>query len=255
MKLDKTLVVLDLETTGIGIEKDRIIEIAMIQCQPDGQKETYLKRVNPEMPIPDVVAKLTGITNDDLKDEPVFKDIAENVLSFIGDADLAGFNIERFDLPLLEKELGRAGLPFSYEGRHIYDAMTIYKMHEKRDLAAAYKFYCDKEITNAHSAMADSSATLEVLASQVEKYGNSQDGVESLKQFAYKKSSNAANRLEQKNGEYYLAFGKHSGKSLKEMAQNNPGYLEWILKKDFEDDIKDIIKGVLAETKVTRPVL
>lgn len=249
MKLDRPLVVLDLETTGIGVDKDRIIEIAMIKSQPDGKKETFDQRVNPEIPIPAFITELTGIKDDDVKDKPVFKDIAKDVLSFIGDADLAGFNIEYFDLPLLKNEITRAGCQWDSGDQHVYDAMTIYKMHEKRDLTTAYKFYCNKEMTNTHSALADTAATLEVLASQVEKYGNSRDGVESLKQFAQKKSSNAANRLEQKDGEYYLTFGKHSGTSLKDLAKNNPGYLEWILKKDFEDDIKDIVKGVLAETK------
>lgn len=171
MKLSRSLVILDLETTGIWVEKDRIVEIGMIKLMPDGARQDYVKRVNPGMPIPANVTRIIDITDDDVKDSPPFKDIAKEILEFIGDSDLGGFNILRFDLPVLEHEFFDAGFNFHWRDRDIYDAQKVYHIHEKRDLMAAYQLYCSKELSNAHSALDDAEATMEILNAQVKRYG------------------------------------------------------------------------------------
>ena len=158
MKLTKPLVVLDLETTGVWIEKDRIIEIGMVKVMPDGKQEIYGLKVNPCMPIPAVVTELTGISDADVKDAQPFSSIAGKVLAFLDGADIGGFNVERFDLPLLAREFADAGIKFDYANRTVYDAQKIYHLHERRDLFAAFAFYCHQELKDAHSASADAIA-------------------------------------------------------------------------------------------------
>jgi DNA polymerase-3 subunit epsilon len=247
MKLVNPLVVLDLETTGVWIEKDRIIEIAMIKVFPDGTRTTYSSYVNPGMPIPPEVTEVTGIKNDDVKDAPKFRDIAAEVFRFLEGADLGGFNVERFDLPLLERELTECGIKFEWSKRSIYDAQKVYHLHNKRDLTAAYEFYCGKELKDAHSALADTQATLDVLIAQVEKYGNGV--VEGLKEFDYRKRTeffDSDRKLRWWNGELYMMFGKYARKaSLQEIAKTDRPYLEWILKQDFREDVKDVIEQAL----------
>lgn len=249
MKLTHPLVILDLETTGTWIEKDRIIEIGMIRCLPDGQRETFIRRVNPGMPIPHPASEVTGIKDEDVKDAPYFRQLAGEVLKFLEGADLGGFNIERFDLPLLARECKDAGFRFEYSDRVIYDAQKIYHLHERRDLTAAYAFYCGKNLIDAHSALADSEATLEVLMAQVQKYGKGEEVIESLRDFNYKQYSefyDAGRKFRWWNGELYMMFGKYSRReNLKEVAQKDRKYLEWILTQDFSDEVKDLIEGAL----------
>lgn len=249
MKLSRSLVILDLETTGTWIEKDKIIEIGMIKRHPDGQSETYCKRVNPGLPIPPVVTEITGIADADVKDAPSFKAIASEVVAFIGDADLGGFNVERFDLPLLARELEEAGIAFAWRARAVYDAQKIFHLHEKRDLSAAYKFYCNKDLENAHSALADSEATLAVLEQQVKKYGSGSDELEDLQEFDYKQTVeffDAERKFRWWNGELYMMFGKYARNiSLRVVASKDPNYLEWILSKDFSPEIKSMVEKAL----------
>ena len=249
MKLSRPLVILDLETTGIWIEKDRIIEIAMIRCLPDGTQSAYDKRVNPGMAIPPFVTEVTGITNEDVKNAPYFRDIAKEVMAFLEDADLGGFNLERFDLPLLARELAEVGIALDWNKRAIYDAQKIYHLNEKRDLSAAYFFYCNKELTDAHSALADTQATLDVIRSQVKKYGNGEETIEVLRSFDYRKKSeflDADKRLRWWNGEVYMMFGKYARrKTLKDIAVSDRPYLEWILAQDFNDEVKAIVTNAL----------
>ncbi len=264
MKLSRPLVILDLETTGIWIEKDRIIEVGMIRCLPDGTQLAYEKRVNPGMPIPSFATEVTGITNEDVKNAPYFREIAKEVLAFLENADLGGFNLERFDLPLLAREFIDAGISFEWNDRVIYDAQKIYHLNEKRDLSAAYFFYCNKELTDAHSALADTQATLDVLRSQVKKYGQGDETIEVLRSFEYRKKNeflDADKRLRWWNGEVYMMFGKYAPrKTLKEIALTDRPYLEWILSQDFNDEVKAIVssalKGVFpaAEKAEDRPV-
>lgn len=250
MKVNHPLVILDLETTGTWLEKDKIIEIGLIKLSPDSPKETQVLRVNPGIPIPAIITKLIGISDSDVKDAPYFRAIAETVYHFIGEADLAGFNVERFDLPLLEREFFEIGIKFEWRHRTIYDAQKVYHVHEKRDLTAAYKFYCGKDLENAHSALADSEATLEILAAQIEKYGKGDISIESLKEFEYLVHAEYFGR-EKKfrwwNGEVYPLFGKYARKkSLREIAAKHPDYLKWILSADFSDEIKTTAENALC---------
>ena len=215
MKLLRPLVVFDLETTGTWIEKDKIVEIGMVRVLPDGSKQSYVKRVNPGMPIPPNVSRIININDDDVKDAPSFKDIAGEALDFIGDADIGGFNVMRFDLPVLEREFFGAGLTFNWQGRNVYDAQKVYHIHEKRDLTAAFKLYCDKNLDNAHSALGDAEATVEILDAQIRTYGTEEQGIESLKDFDYEHSSAYFDK-ERKfcwwNGGLYPMFGKYRKK-------------------------------------------
>lgn len=249
MKLSKPLVVLDLETTGVWVEKDKIVEVAMIKTQPDNSKEKYHVVVNPGMSIPPAVSQLIGIRDQDVQDKPYFRQVAADVLEFIGDADLAGFNVERFDLPLLEREMFEAGHEFKWQNHTIYDAQKFYHLKEKRDLTAALKFYCDKDLENAHSAMADTEATLEILKAQVSRYGNDETGIESMQEFNYKSLTDfydQGRKFRWWNGELYPMFGKYAKRySLREMVTKDSKYLEWILRSDFSSEIKTLIEDAL----------
>ncbi len=250
MKLTHPVIVLDLETTGVWVEKDRIIEIGMIRLCPDGTKTTYHKRVHPGISIPEPVVRLTAISDDDVKDAPFFKEIASEVLAFIEDADFGGFNVERFDLPLLEREVFDAGLRLEWRHRTIYDAQKIYHIHEKRDLKAAYKFYCQKELRNAHSALGDSEAALEILQAQIGKYGGGNEYLESLIDFDYEGPAcffDDEKKFRWWNGELYPVFGKYGRKhSLREIAEKDRVYLEYLVTTDFDDKVKAMLRGVLA---------
>ncbi|HPB68816.1 MAG TPA: hypothetical protein PKU74_07930, partial [Candidatus Omnitrophota bacterium] len=185
----------------------------------------------------------------DVKEAPYFRQIAGEVLEFLDDADLAGFNVERFDLPLLAREFSDAGIKFDYSRRAVYDAQKIYHLHERRDLTAAYNFYCHKELEGAHSAIVDSEATLAVLSAQLEKYGQGEDRLDVLLGFDYKQRTDfydVGRKFRWWNGELYMMFGKYARKEpLKTIAQKDRKYLEWILTQNFSDDIKDLIEGAL----------
>ena len=249
MKISRPLIVLDLETTGTWVEKDKIVEIGMVKYLPDGSHENFIKRVNPGMHIPESVSKITGISDEDVKDAPLFNKIASEVIDFLGDCDLGGFNIERFDIPLLEREIIDAGLKFQLGNRVIYDAQKIYNIHEKRTLAAAYEFYCNKTLLNAHTALGDVEATYGILEEQVKKYGSSEEGISSLGEFDYERSLDYFDKdrkFRWWNGELYMMFGKYSRKkTLRDVAKEDPRYLEWILSADFSEEIKDLVSSAL----------
>ena len=256
VNLKKTLIVLDLETTGIWIDNDRIIDIAMIKCYVDGKQETYIKKVNPGIPIPARVTQLTGITDEDVKDAPAFKDIAPEVFEFLKDCDFAGFNVDKFDLPLLEREFRDAGIKFEWQKRKTYDAQKVYHLNEKRDLQAAYNFYCQKILNNAHSALCDAQATLEILRAQTIKYGKEGE-IESLGQFNYIKKTefyDQERKFRWWNGKLYMMFGRYAKKySLQDIVKKDPDYLEWIISADFSAEIKllveEALKGKFPEYK------
>ena len=250
MKVTTSLVCLDVESTGIWIEKDKIIEIALVKYSPSGKKEVFEKRVNPGISIPPVITELTGISDKDVVDASSFKQISKEVYDFIGNSDLGGFGIERFDLPLLEREFTEVGIKFEWKsGRKIYDAQKVFHLNEKRDLSAAYKFYCDKELVGAHSALADSEAVLAILNEQVKKYGDGAEAIGVLDKFEYTQNSNYYDS-ERKfcwwNGKLYMMFGKYSRKTpLEELVKTDAGYLNWILSSNFSDNVKTIIRQAL----------
>lgn len=227
MKLIKPLVILDLETTGTWIEKDRIIEIAMVRVAVDGQRSVFHQRVNPGMPIPPVVAELTGIRDEDVKDKPAFATIVVSAIDFLGGSDIGGFNVEKFDMPLFERECADAGHPFSFAGRAVYDAQKIFHVNEKRDLSAAYQLYCGKPLAGAHGAVADSQATLEVLEAQLLKYCPGEESVDALARFNYREQTeffDTERRFRWWNGELYMMFGKYARKeSLREIVRKDRG--------------------------------
>jgi len=250
MEIKKSLIVLDLETTGVWLEKDKIMEVALIRYNPDGSKVLYHQLVNPGMPIPGPVSELTGITEEKIRDKPRFSLISDDVMKFLGDSDLAGFNIERFDLPMLERELGECGFCFEWRERKIYDAQKIYHLNEKRDLTAALDFYCSKKLAGAHSAVADSEAVYDILEAQIKKYGGGSSSLSSLDHFEYK-SAMAFLDKDKKfcwwNGKLYPMFGKYRRTlSLPEIAQKDRDYLEWVLRSDFGEEVKKVVENALA---------
>lgn len=249
MKLTRDLVVLDLETTGTWVDKDKIIEIAMIKISPDGKQETYRKILDPTIPIPPVVSELIGIKDSDVKNAPKFEEVAKEILEFLKDSDVAGFNVERFDLPVLEREFSDCGITFPWRMLKVYDAQKVYHLNERRDLTAAYKFYCDKELANAHSALADTEATLEILTSQIKKYCEEEGCLSALDKFSYKSRDeffDEERKFRWWNGKLYMMFGKYARKhSLQEIVKKDKEYLLWILSANFSDDVKGLITSAL----------
>lgn len=258
MKVIRPLVCLDVEATGAWVEKDKIIEIALVKYVPEGKKETFHKKINPGILIPALVSRLTGISDQDVKEAPFFRQVARAAFDFIADADLGGFNIERFDLPLLEREFAEAGLRFEWKERKIYDAQKVFHLNEKRDLSAAHQFYCGQDLEGAHSALVDSEAAYKILEKQVEKYGAGVRNISVLEQFQYETRSDFYDE-ERKfcwwNGKLYPMFGKYARKMpLEEIVKADPGYLNWILAKDFSDSVKSIIQAALKGDIPTRAV-
>ena len=250
MKLTRPVVILDLESTGLWVEKDKIIEIGMIKCLADGRREAYSRRVNPGIPIPVAVTELTGISDEAVREAPFFGRLVREALDFIGDADFAGFNVERFDLPLLERETFEAGCRLEWRHRTVYDAQKIYHIHEKRDLKAAYRFFCDKDLVNAHSALGDASAALEILDAQIAKYGAGSEYLESLIDFEYEPMTaffDDERKFRWWNGELYPVFGKYGRKhSVREIVQKDAAYLQYLLTTDFDEKVKNMLQEALA---------
>jgi DNA polymerase III subunit epsilon len=256
MKIKRDLVVLDVESTGVWVEKDKIIEIALIKYRPDQTREVLEAKINPGIKIPAVASELTGITDEDVKDAPSFKEVAPRILEFLRDADLGGFNVERFDLVLLKREFSDAGFDYDWTKSVIYDAQTVYHVNEKRNLAAAYEFYCAKELVGAHSALVDTEATLEIIEKQVEKYGDGADDIEVLQQFKYKPLFDfydAERKFCWWNGKLYPMFGKYARQTpLEEITRSDPGYLKWILKANFSESVKNVVQAVLNGQKIEK---
>lgn len=240
LNLKRPLIVFDLETTGTSVNNDRIVELSYIKVQPDGSEKIKTLRFNPGIPIPPEVSLIHGIYDDDIKDAPLFKSKAKELAEEFKGCDFAGFNSNKFDFPLLVEEFLRAGVEFDVENRKFIDAQRIYHMMEQRTLGAAYKFYCDKELVNAHSAEADTIATLEVLKAQLQRYEQLQNDVDFLHNFTRQdKNVDLAGRIvfNQKDQPVFN-FGKHKGKLVDDVFKTEPSYYDWMMNGDFAEDTK-----------------
>jgi DNA polymerase-3 subunit epsilon len=234
LQLLKPLAVIDLEATGMNLSTDRIVEIAVIKIMPDGRKIVKRKLINPEMPIPAAVTELHGITDEMVKDAPVFRQVGNEIKQFIENADLAGYNSNRFDIPMLAEEFLRVSLEFDFTNRKLIDVQKIFHTMEQRTLSAAYKFYCNETLTNAHSAEADASATWEVLQSQIQRYPQLGMTIESiLKCVGEENTVDFARRMIMDNGREVFNFGKHKGRAVTDVLKAEPQYYDWMMKGDF----------------------
>jgi len=253
MKLNirNPLIFVDLETTGLDIIKDRIVEIAVLKINVDGKEELKVRRVNPEMPIPAEATAIHGITNEDVKNEPTFKEIAKSLVGYIEGCDFAGFNSNKFDFPLLAEEFLRAEIDFDLKKRKFIDVQTIFHKMEKRTLSAAFKFYCEKELENAHNAGADSFATYEVLKAQLDRYSDLKNDVDYLSEFsAQTRNVDFIGRiiLDEKDAEVFN-FGKHKGKSVVEVLEKEPSYYSWMMNGDFPLYTKKVLTNIYLKMK------
>ena len=251
LKLYKPLCTFDLETTGTNISKDRIVEICILKVNPDASRETKTWLVNPEMPIPKESSAIHGITDENVKDAPTFREIAPKIQEMISGCDLAGFNSNRFDVPLLAEEFLRVGLDFDLSKIKLVDAQTIFHKMEQRTLTAAYKFYCKKELENAHSAEADVLATFDVLDAQVAHYEELPNDIAGLSEFSFhNKFADLAGMIhfDEKNQEIF-GFGKYKGQNVKEVFQKDLGYYAWIQNADFPVYTKKILTGIQLRSK------
>lgn len=234
LKLQKPLAFIDLETTGINLGADRIVEIAIVKVTPDEKKQVKRKLINPEMPIPVASSDIHGITDEMVQNAPTFKQVANEIKQFLDICDLAGYNSNRFDIPLLVEEFLRTGLEFDLRGRRLLDVQRIFHMMEQRTLGAAYKFYCNKILDDAHSAEADATATWEILLAQTERYPNIGNTVEELVRFTGEDEIvDLARRFVMENGVEVFNFGKHKGRPVADVLKAEPQYYDWMMKGDF----------------------
>ena len=256
IKLKKHLAIFDLEATGLSVTNDRIVEIAIVKIAPDGKRSEFHKRLNPEQAIPKEVSEIHGIYDEDIKDAPTFKEIIPELESFIENADIAGYNSNKFDLPMLAEELLRAGSDIDLSIKSHIDVQNIFHKMEQRTLIAAYAFYCNKDLKNAHSAMADADATWEVLDAQISKYDEIQSDVPFLANFSnYGNVSRLdfAGRLAlNKEGLEIYNFGKHKGKTIKDVSISEPGYYGWMMDADFPRYTKQCLKKAMEKVKAAK---
>ena len=252
LNLRRPMVFFDLETTGTNIATDRIVEISVVKVMPDGEEITRTRRINPEMPIPAEATAVHHITDEDVKDCPTFRQVAKSLCEFMIGCDFCGFNSNRFDLPLLAEELIRAGVDVGFLRKAKYvDVQNIFHKKEERTLVAAYRFYCGKDLTEAHSADADTMATYEVLCSQLDRYSDLENSVEFLSEFSTRvKTADFAGRIGiDENGVEVFTFGKHKGKSVEEVFRTEPSYYNWLMDGDFPNYTKKIVTEIKLRLK------
>lgn len=249
LRLERPVAFFDLETTGTDPFSDRIVEICVLRVLPEGSSEIRTRRVNPGRPIPAEATAVHGIRDEDVRDAPAFRQIARGLLDFLGESDLAGFNIQRFDVPLLDREFRDSGLDLGLPGRRVLDAMTIFHRREPRHLSAAVRFYLGREHEAAHSAEADVLATTAVLDAQLARYEDLPRSVQGLDAWcrggAGESAADVSGKFVWKNGEIVFAFGKLRGRSLREAAGAQRDYLEWFLRQDFPEDARRLVEGAL----------
>lgn len=248
IKLENPLIVFDIESTGTSPRKDRIIELAAIRVNPDGSEDRQCWLMNPTVHIPEETTAIHGIADEDVADCPTFADKAEEILAFFAGCDLSGYNSDRFDVLCLEEEFARCGLAFGASQRKHVDVQRIYHKKEPRDLTAAVRYYCNRDHAGAHGAEADTQATLDVLKAQFAKYGDLPQSVAELDEWIAPHDPLNADRmgmLRWKDGELTVNFGKKKGESLKKLLLNEPNFLKWMLKGDFDSEVRMIVKDLL----------
>jgi len=246
LKLNRPICFFDLETTGIDVAKDRIVEISIFKVYPNGNKESKTWLVNPTIPIPPQSTAIHGISNEKVANEPTFKELAGQVHNMIKDADLAGFNSDRFDIPLLAEELLRAEVDFDMKNRVSVDVQTIFHKKEERTLSAAFKFYCNGSLENAHSAEADTMATYEILKAQLDRYEDLDNDMKTLSEYTTrKKSVDFAGFIALNDkGQEIFTFGKHKGALVEDVFDKEPGYFGWIQNAEFPLYTKKVLTGI-----------
>lgn len=246
LNLRRPIAFLDLETTGINVSGDRIVEISVLKIDPNGSEEWMISRINPEMPIPPKSTAIHGIKDEDVADAPTFREIAKNLAAFLEGTDLAGFNAIKFDIPVLAEEFLRVNIDFNFLKRKYVDVQVIFHRKEQRTLTAAYKFYCDRELENAHSSKADTEATYEVLKAQLDRYSDLENDVEKLADISsYNNLVDFAGRIiYDENGVEVFNFGKHKGKPLETVFREDPSYYSWIMNGDFPLYTKKILTEI-----------
>jgi DNA polymerase-3 subunit epsilon len=248
LKLEKPIVFFDLETTGTSIFFDRIIEISAAKIHPDQSVEIKTRRINPTQPIPPEATAIHGIKDEDVANEPTFKAMSNALFQFFENCDIGGYNAVRFDIPILTEEFKRSGLSFSVVDKKIIDPQVIFHKMEPRDLSAALKFYCGKEMQKAHSAEADIIATMEIFVAQMKKYENLPRDLLGISRFcSYKEETwiDEGGKFKWKNGDAVVNFGKNNGRLLKEIAATDPKFLQWIINASFSADVVEIAKNAL----------
>lgn len=253
LQLKKPLAFIDLETTGVNVGIDRIVEIAIVKILTDGTRSTKRRLINPEMPIPQASSDIHGITDDMVKDAPTFKQVAQELRQMLDGCDFAGYNSNRFDIPLLMEEFLRAQVEFDMKNRKLLDVQNIFHKMEPRTLSAAYKFYCNKTLDGAHSAEVDATATVEVLEAQLEKYPVLGSSVESiLKHIGEDQVVDFARRFVMENGIEVFNFGKHKGRPVAEVLKAEPQYYDWMMKGDFPQHTKQKLTEIFTRTMLLK---
>ena len=249
LTLTRPLAFFDLETTGTSVFSDRIIEIAIIKLLPGGGEKVFSSRVNPEIPIPSASSAVHGITDKDVALEPTFKALAPKVRDFLRGCDVSGYNVRRFDLPLLKREFERLNVVFDTSDMHVVDVQTIFHMREPRDLSAAYRYYCGKDLIDAHAAITDVRATVEVFQAQLRRYDDLPGSILELEAEIHPRNPQWVDedgKLIWENREVVMMFGKYRGAGLREVLGKDPRYLEWVLTGDFPQSTKNVIREAMA---------
>lgn len=256
LNLKKPLCFFDLETTGTQITKDRIVQLAVVKLLLDGSKTSKNYLINPGIPIPPEIAAIHGITDEKVKDAPSLAQVADDIIEFMEDADLAGYNSNKFDIPFMVEEFYRVGIPFPMESRNFVDVQNIFHKMEQRTLTAAYQFYCGKTMENAHDALYDTEVTLDVFLAQLSRYEQLSSEVPELAAFSSNSPMGAvdfAGRLaKNQQGVIMYNFGKHKGRTVEEVLKIEPGYYGWMLEADFPFQTKDCLRAEVARLKAIK---
>lgn len=246
LNLRRPIAFIDLETTGLSVSADRIVEISVLKINPGGKEEWMTTRINPEMPIPPAASSIHGISNEDVALAPTFREIARTLVAFLEGCDLAGYNAIKFDLPVLAEEFLRVNIDFSFRKRKYVDVQVIYHKKEQRTLSAAYQFYCKKDLSDAHSSKADTEATFEVLKAQLDRYRDLENDIEKLSEFSsFNNLVDFAGRIIlNEHGVEVFNFGKHKGKTVESVLKEEPSYYSWIMNGDFPLYTKKVLTEI-----------